>query len=274
MLGWSFRSLCTVWAVLCLWASAAHADPVSLSAAPTPSQRSVNPSQPSTGGPAWESLTAAEQAALRPLQRHWADIDDQHKQRWLRMAERFPGMSAQRQDRVQSRMSGWARLTPQQREQARLRFQEAKRIARGDQKARWKAYKALSPEQRRQLAARASRADTPNSKRHPYPLAGGGNTQRSDTPVSEPVRVKSNLVPSTSLATPPTSVAPSVVQAQPGATTTLLSEQPAPPAHQQTGLPKIAATPGFVDKATLLPQRGAQGAATLPAESSTPAERR
>jgi hypothetical protein len=31
--------------------------------------------------------------------------------------------------------------------------------------------------------------------------------------------------------------------------------------HQQVGLPKVAATPGFVDAETLLPQRGAQGAA-------------
>jgi hypothetical protein len=29
-------------------------------------------------------------------------------------------------------------------------------------------------------------------------------------------------------------------------------------------MPKIAAQPGFVDKSTLLPQRGAQGAATRP----------
>jgi hypothetical protein len=64
---------------------------------------------------------------------------------------------------------------------------------------------------------------------------------------------------------PPTSsartVAPTLVQAQPGASTRLLSRPSSPPLHQQTGLPKIAATPGFVDAATLLPQRGAQGAA-------------
>jgi hypothetical protein len=55
-----------------------------------------------------------------------------------------------------------------------------------------------------------------------------------------------------------------MVQAAPGATTTLISKRPAPPSHQQPGLPKIAATPNFVDKQTLLPQRGAQGAAVVP----------
>jgi hypothetical protein len=30
--------------------------------------------------------------------------------------------------------------------------------------------------------------------------------------------------------------------------------------HHQAGLPKVAATPAFVDSATLLPRRGAQAA--------------
>jgi hypothetical protein len=55
-----------------------------------------------------------------------------------------------------------------------------------------------------------------------------------------------------------------VVQAKPGVTTNPISVRPAPPLHQQPGLPKIAATPEFVDKRTLLPQRGPQGAATEP----------
>jgi hypothetical protein len=56
------------------------------------------------------------------------------------------------------------------------------------------------------------------------------------------------------------------VQRGAGATTNLVSKPPAPPLHQQAGLPKVAATPGFVDNATLLPQRGAQGAAVRAAE--------
>ena len=65
----------------------------------------------------------------------------------------------------------------------------------------------------------------------------------------------------------PRAVAPTVVQGQPGATTTLMSKRPNPPSHQQPGLPKIAASPGFVDKATLLPQRGPQSAAVHSAAS-------
>jgi hypothetical protein len=34
-------------------------------------------------------------------------------------------------------------------------------------------------------------------------------------------------------------------------------------------MPKIAATPGFVNKSTLLPQRGPQGAAARPAPAAS-----
>jgi len=40
-----------------------------------------------------------------------------------------------------------------------------------------------------------------------------------------------------------------------------MSQPATPPAHHQPGMPKIAATEGFVDRSTLLPQRGPQGAA-------------
>jgi len=67
-------------------------------------------------------------------------------------------------------------------------------------------------------------------------------------------------------------VAPTVVHVGPGAKTTLVTRQPAPPAHQQAGMPKIAATPGFVDRNTLLPQRGAQSAGVR-TSASAPANR-
>jgi len=82
------------------------------------------------------------------------------------------------------------------------------------------------------------------------------------------------MVPNPVHGAPARAVAPSVVQAAPGATTTLVTKPGAPPRHQQTGLPKIAATPGFVDSTTLLPKRGPQGAATSATPPSEPARRR
>ena len=62
---------------------------------------------------------------------------------------------------------------------------------------------------------------------------------------------------------------PTAQQAKPGATTTAMTSRPQPPAHQQPGLPKIAATPGFVDPSTLLPRRGPQGAAVRAASAAS-----
>jgi hypothetical protein len=213
--------------------------------------------KPAEAGPKWSELTPAQRNALKPLERDWSTIDADRKQKWLQISGRMPGMPPAERERVQARMTEWARMSPQQRGQARMAYQEAKQVAPQDREARWQAYQALPAEQKRQLQARAV---PPVASR---PAVGA-------PPRADRAQAKSNIVPNPAFAAPPKAVAPTVVQAQPGATTTLMSKRPVPPAHQQTGLPKIAATPGFVDKTTLLPQRGPQGAATQSAASSMP----
>jgi Protein of unknown function (DUF3106) len=195
-------------------------------------------------------MKPGEQAALKPLEREWTAISAPQKQKWLELSARFPKMTPAEQARVQERMSEWARLSPQQRGQARLNFQEAKKVPTEDRQARWDAYQALSPEQKQQLATRAA------------PAASAGAAARTDRPGRDGPQAKSNIVPNPASAAQRTAIAPTVVQAGPGATTTPVTKRPTPPSHQQTGMPKIAATPEYVDKATLLPQRGPQGAAT------------
>ncbi|MDQ6679940.1 MAG: DUF3106 domain-containing protein [Pseudomonadota bacterium] len=209
----------------------------------------------------WQKLKPAQREALTPLQREWPTIDASRKQKWLQVADRLPGMPADERARIQDRMSDWARLTPSQRGQARLRFEETKQIPMPDRRSRWEAYQALSPEQKSELAKRAAamrstNAAADNASRH--------GVARSDRAARDVPQTKSNIVPNPAFAAPLRAVAPTLVQASPGATTTLITRRPAPPPHQHTGLPKIAATPEFVNKSTLLPQRGAQGAAIRP----------
>jgi hypothetical protein len=211
-------------------------------------------------GVRWRDLKPAQQAVLKPLEREWPVIGAGHKDKWIELSGNFSKRPPDEQARIQERMTDWARLTTQERGQARLNFQEAKQLPPQDRKARWDEYQALSPERKQQLAARAAPASTPAS---PKPAA----------PRGDGVQLKSNIVPNPALSAPPKVIAPSVVQAGPGATTTLITKRPTPPSHQQTGLPKIAATPEFVNKATLLPQRGPQGAATRSAEATPPAQR-
>lgn len=200
-------------------------------------------------GPNWQELSPAQRAALKPLERDWAGIDAARKQKWLEVASRYPRMSPAERERITERMSDWVKRSPAERGQARLNFQNARQITPEERQARWQAYQSLSPEERSKLAERAAPA---RAERRNGPAAREG------------VQNKSNLVPNPPPVAVRKPVAPSVVQVAPGATTTLISRRPTPPTHQQPGLPKIAATPDFVDKQTLLPQRGAQGAAVLP----------
>lgn len=209
---------------------------------------------PTSDGVTWSSLSANQRKALKPLEAEWGRIDGPRRSKWIEIADKFHTLSPDEQGRVQNRMAEWAKLTPKERGQARLNYKEAQQVPAQERKARWEAYQALPPEERKQLAARAAPA-----ARKP------GNDVPAETSAN-----KSNVVPNSSYAPKPKPVAPTVAQAQPGATTNLITKRPNPPAHQQAGLPKIAVTPGFVDQSTLLPKRGPQGAATRSAAASTP----
>lgn len=209
----------------------------------------------------WSGLDLAQKQALAPLQRDWAALDEQRKQKWLEVAARFPSMPEDERGRVRERMTEWARLTPSERTRARLQFQEAQQLPAAERQARWQAYQSLSLEERNKLAQRAK----PVGKA----VAPSDSAPRTATAPAA-VAGKRNLVQSPSLP-PSRAVSPTIVQAKPGATTTSMSTKVAPPVHHQAGLPKIAATPGFVDPATLLPKRGPQGAAVRSAAASSSA---
>lgn len=197
----------------------------------------------SNGPVAWNELSPAQRGVLSPLERDWKTISPGQQQKWSEIANRFPAMQPEDRSRVQQRLSDWSRLSPQQRATARLNFQEARQLSPQQRQQQWDAYRALPADQRRALADSAQR-QRPGAR----PALNG-----------DPA-VKSSLVRSPAAAAPQP-VGPTVVQRGSGASTNLVSKPATPPLHQQAGLPKVAAAPGFVDSATLLPKRGAQGAA-------------
>lgn len=225
-------------------------------------------------GPAWASLKPAQREALRPLERDWSGIDAARKSKWLEIANRYPTMPAQDQQRLQARMAEWARMTPQERNQTRLQFQDARQVPQQDRQASWEAYQALPEDQRRELASRAQPAAATAPAAASGPRAATAALAAPSAKLArEGAQPKVNAVPAPGTVPPPKPVAPSVVQAQPGATTTLISKPAAPPPHQPSGSPKIAATPDYVDKKTLLPQTGAQSAGQVRPTSDARAER-
>ena len=208
---------------------------------------------PNESEPRWDQLSATERQILNPLQREWASIEPARKLKWRELASRFPQLSPERQALLRSRMNAWAEMGPSERAAARLRYQEAKRLPDDERRARWERYQALPEGQRRALADQAQR-------REQQP---GTKTQQARTNRLDDVQPKTSVAPAGNSFGPNRMVAPGTVSATVGASTRPINERPAPPLHLQAGLPKIAATPGFVDSNTLLPQRGPQGAASL-----------
>lgn len=209
----------------------------------------------------WNNLSPVQRGVLAPLATDWRQITPAQQQKWLEVANRYGAMPPEERNRVQQRMSEWSRLSASERARTRLNFQEARQLSPSERQQQWEAYRALPPDQRRALVERAQ-----ETKAAPTP-----SVRRSPSATSPE---KSNLVRSPAFV-PPTPVGPTVVQRGSGATTNLVSKPARPPLHQQVGLPKVAATPGFVDAETLLPQRGAQGAAArAPARNGKGAKER
>ena len=233
------------------------ATPVALQAPRSGNAASVSAAREE--GIRWNALTPSQREALAPLEHDWRGIDAARKQKWLALAARFKTLAPEERARITARMSEWAKLTPAERGQARLRFEEARQLGVPDRSERWRAYQALPSEQREQLAARAATAASAPRDAASRPARSGRDKE-----------AKFNVVPNPALAQPPRPVAPTLVQAAPGATTTVITRRPAPPAHQQSGMPKIAITPEFVNRSTLLPRRGPQSASATSASAPMP----
>jgi hypothetical protein len=207
-----------------------------------------------TSGPSWNELSAAQRKVLAPLAGDWNAIDSRGKERWMGVAGRFPNMPPEEQQRANQRMVEWSHMTPVQRSQARMNFQETRDLPKEEREARWKAYQALPDDKKRELAnKRAAAAATASAAS----TTAGANRRH---PALESVQPKSNVVNSLPARRTPVEPGSTVLIASPGATTTLLNKRAAPPAHQREGQPKIGAGPGVVDRATLLPKKGPQAA--------------
>ena len=195
----------------------------------------------------WPALSAHQRTALAPLEREWPNIDSPRKAKWLQVAARFPTMPAADQQRVQERMAEWARMTPAERGRARLSFQASKQFSPEQKQARWEAYQALPDDERRALASRDKPANSQAVS------AKNGEIVKSAAPAK-----------SGASATAAKPLVSTVLQAKPGATTTLMTTRAAPASAVAGGRPKIVADPGQVNRSTLLPQSGPQAAASSP----------
>lgn len=163
--------------VLCTAVTDAFAQTLQANAANPPAGSSAAPASASNSS--WQSLQSTQKKALAPLAPHWAQISPAQRNKWLAMSNNFDNLSTKEQAILHERMAEWASLSPQQRAQARLNFNQTKTLDADAKKTQWETYQALSPEDKKKLAAQqttgirgaatASQAASPNKV---IPLSG------------------------------------------------------------------------------------------------------
>ncbi|MES2879972.1 MAG: DUF3106 domain-containing protein [Pseudomonadota bacterium] len=117
-------------------------------------KNSDSPKTPSK--PEWQDLTPQQQISLNPLRAIWNTLQEGHKRKWIALSVNYPTLAPAEQEKMHSRMSEWAALSPQQRAQARLNFARTKQLTPTQKTATWQAYQALSPEEKQKLAISAT----------------------------------------------------------------------------------------------------------------------
>lgn len=121
----------------------------------------VAPAPKVAPGPAWRELAPGQQKALAPLAAQWETLNEAQKRKWIALSANYPKMSGEEQAKLHSRMTEWVSLSPQQRTIARLNYGETRKLTPDDRKAKWEAYQALSPEEKKKLAAGATQPKPP-----------------------------------------------------------------------------------------------------------------
>jgi hypothetical protein len=110
--------------------------------------------------PAWAELTAEQQQILAPLKADWESLEPERRRKWIGIAKRYPAMKAAEQERVQRRMQYWAKLTPEQRRQARETYKQIVKVPpekRGKLREQWAEYQQLPPQERESLTSEPRR---------------------------------------------------------------------------------------------------------------------
>ena len=145
-------------------------DALTAQSPPRSSDMRPDNSAPLARGPGWEQLNTLQKLALYPLAPRWAVLSEQQKRQWLVMAQSFSKLPEAEQERLHNRMTQWASLSAQQRSQARLNYAATNRLAPDSKRAQWEAYQALSEEEKKRLAAKASAKPTGAAPAlHPVP---------------------------------------------------------------------------------------------------------
>lgn len=105
----------------------------------------------------WEGLNDSQQKILAPLEEDWNYMSPDIRKKWIYVANIYPKMSTQDQERLQSRMASWSKLSLKDRRIARENYLASLKFPAEKKIEAWSAYQKLSAEQKKKLAEMESR---------------------------------------------------------------------------------------------------------------------
>jgi hypothetical protein len=78
--------------------------------------------------PLWSELSPQQQHVLGPLAADWENLDTLRRKKWVTIANRYPKMKPDAQERLQTRMQTWSKLTQEERRMARDNYRSLKKL--------------------------------------------------------------------------------------------------------------------------------------------------
>lgn len=124
----------------------------------------------------WQQVAPEHQQVLAPIRPDWENFDAVQKRKWIGIAQRYPRLSTEEQERLQRRMLDWVALTPEMRQAVRDRYREFEQLPAEERQAvleKWEQY------QQNRAAAEQPAADAPESlvAGDPPPASAEGASQ-------------------------------------------------------------------------------------------------
>lgn len=106
--------------------------------------------------PSWAELTPQQKQVLGELEGQWDQQPDRLRNNLVKVANKYPKMKPEEQERVRRRITHWASLTPEQRQAARARYKQIKKQPPEKQKEvkkKWETYQQQRGQQPNAVSA-------------------------------------------------------------------------------------------------------------------------
>ena len=138
--------------------------------------------------PAWSELSPAQQKVLAPLSTEWNAMDATRRKKWVAIADRYPKMKPQEQQRLQKNMTDW-KLTPAERKAARDKYQTMQKLPpnkRREVAAQWRQYQQSLAAQPEISPSDPPAPPEPQSGEAPSPAPSPSGTATAGSPPPAP----------------------------------------------------------------------------------------